>query len=309
MDGHSVSMAVSYVEFLSSLFGTPLSSAGRARSYSDETPQASYAPCSPVHWAGIAETECGQGHFEHSREDKESAFPSAQTAPRVKITRSTRVLALGRRAGGRGSSHWFPAVFLSVKSFPPLTWVVEDFVQEMPDSVVHAADPATAWLRSYLSYVNDSSGEEVHILSRLYSDVKVKTLFLPATTKSDLQDLSKLEWQKLTTEFKQELGDLKKHILASLHARSFEGEPMTGRTLERSLRFIVQGLQRGKFHELPSLWDADGWFLSLLGSIDHDEDPLPLRDFNNQADVEDARTKSVQFYMELLRDFDVSWKT
>ncbi|CAL1172739.1 unnamed protein product [Cladocopium goreaui] len=144
--------------------------------------------------------------------------------------------------------------FLSVKSFPPLTWVVEDFVQEMPDSVAHAADPATAWLRSYLSCVNDSSGDEVHILSRLYSDVKVKTLFLPATTKSDLQDLSKLEWQKLTTEFKQELGDLKKHILASLHARSFEGEPMTGRTLERSLRFIVQGLQRGKFHELPSLW-------------------------------------------------------
>lgn len=88
MDGHSVSMAVSYVEFLSSLFGTPLSSA-RARSYSDETPQASYAPCSPVHWAGITETECGQGHFEHSREDKETAFPPAPTAPTVKIARST----------------------------------------------------------------------------------------------------------------------------------------------------------------------------------------------------------------------------
>eukprot|EP00913_Durusdinium_trenchii_P033947 g31777.t1 len=132
-------------------------------------------------------------------------------------------------------------------------------------------DPATAWLRSYLSHVNDSAGEEIHILSRLYSDVKVKTLFLPATSKSDLQDLSKLEWTKLTPEFKKELGDLKQHILGSLHARSFEGEPMTGRTLERSLRFI---------------------------------DPLPLRDFNNK--VEDARTKSVQFYMELLRDFDVS---
>mmetsp|Transcript_6717 Transcript_6717/g.7587 ORF Transcript_6717/g.7587 Transcript_6717/m.7587 type:complete len:118 (-) Transcript_6717:56-409(-) len=86
MDGHSVSMAVSYVEFLSSLFGTPLSSAGRARSYSDETPQASYAPCSPVHWVGISDSECGQGHFEHSREDKETAFLPAST---VKIPRST----------------------------------------------------------------------------------------------------------------------------------------------------------------------------------------------------------------------------
>lgn len=207
--------------------------------------------------------------------------------------------------------------FLSVRSFPPLTWVVEDFVQEMPESVAHAMDPATAWLRSYLSHVNDSAGEEIHILSRLYSDVKVKTLFLPATSKSDLQDLSKLEWTKLTPEFKKELGDLKQHILGSLHARSFEGEPMTGRTLERSLRFIVQGLQRGMFHELPSIWmtwtqqvaemslqDADTWFSSFLAAIDHDEDPLPLRDFNNK--VEDARTKSVQFYMELLRDFDVS---
>eukprot|EP00434_Breviolum_minutum_P020497 symbB.v1.2.018073.t1/scaffold1429.1/size119369/1 len=190
----------------------------------------------------------------------------------------------------------------------------QDFVQEMPDSVLQAADPATAWLRSYLSHVNDSSGEEVNTLSRLYRNVK--TLFLPATTKSDLQDLSQLEWKKLTTEFKQELGDLKKHILGSLHARSFEGAPMTGRTLERSLRFIVQGLQRGKFHDLPSIWvtwtqqvaemslqDADVWFHSLLSNIDHDEEPLPLRDFNNK--VEDARTKSVQFYMELLRDFDV----
>ncbi|CAE7689644.1 dnaK [Symbiodinium microadriaticum] len=230
--------------------------------------------------------------------------------------------------------------FLSVRSFPPLTWVVEDFVQEFPEAHAYASDPATAWLRSYLSYANDTSGEEVHILSKLYSDVKVKTLFLPATSKPELQDLSKLQWSQLTSEFKKELGELKTHILGSLHARSFEGEPMTGRTLERSLRFIVQGLQRGMFHELPSLWttwtqqlvkregvwnaklslcmlillmrqvaemslqDADTWFSSLMSSIDQSEDPIPLRDFNDK--VEEARTRSVQFYMELLRDFDVS---
>jgi len=207
--------------------------------------------------------------------------------------------------------------FLSVRSFPPLTWVVEDFVQELPEAHVHSSDPATAWLRSYLSYANDTSGEEVQILSKLYSDVKVKTLFLPATSKPELQDLSKLQWSQLTPEFKKELGELKKHVLGSLHARSFEGEPMTGRTLERSLRFIVQGLQRGMFHELPSLWttwtqqvaemslqDADTWFSSLMSSIDQSEDPIPLRDFNDK--VEEARTRSVQFYMELLRDFDVS---
>ncbi|CAE7231674.1 Gbp5 [Symbiodinium sp. CCMP2456] len=207
--------------------------------------------------------------------------------------------------------------FLSVRSFPPLTWVVEDFVQELPEVHSHSSDPATAWLKSYLSHVNDTSGEEVNILSKLYSSVKVKTLFLPATSKPELQDLSKLQWSQLTPEFKKELKELKTHVLSSLHARSFEGEPMTGRTLERSLRFIVQGLQRGMFHELPSLWttwtqqvaemslqDADTWFSSLMSSIDQGEDPIPLRDFNDK--VEEARTRSVQFYVELLRDFDVT---
>ena len=29
-------------------------------------------------------------------------------------------------------------------------WILQDFVQEMPDSVAHTADPATAWLRPQL---------------------------------------------------------------------------------------------------------------------------------------------------------------
>ena len=111
--------------------------------------------------------------------------------------------------------------------------------------------------------MNDTSGEEVNILSKLYSSVKVKTLFLPATSKPELQDLSKLQWSQLTPEFKKELKELKSHVLSSLHARSFEGEPMTGRTLERSLRFIVQGLQRGMFHEIPSLWTT--WTQQVAG--------------------------------------------
>mmetsp|Transcript_5113 Transcript_5113/g.9176 ORF Transcript_5113/g.9176 Transcript_5113/m.9176 type:complete len:843 (-) Transcript_5113:172-2700(-) len=210
--------------------------------------------------------------------------------------------------------------FLSVRSFPPLTWVVEDFVQELPEEHSQSEDPATSWLRSYLSQVNGTAaafeGEEVHILSRLYSDVKVKTLFLPATSKTELQDLSKLPLERLTEEFKQELSELKRHLLRNLHARSFEGEPMTGRSLDRSLRFIVQGLQRGMFHELPSLWstwmqqvaemslqDADTWFASLLSSIDAGEDPIAVGELNTKA--EEAREMSVQFYKELLRDFEV----
>jgi len=202
--------------------------------------------------------------------------------------------------------------FLSVRSFPPLTWVVEDFVQELPEEHRADEDGATAWLRSYLSEVNSSAldhelaigGEgDMHLLSRLYSKLKVHTLFLPATQKEHLQDLSKLRFEELTEEFKEEIEVLKAHILSTLE--------------ERALRFITQALQRGMFHEMPSLWatwtaqvaemslqDAETWFASLLTHVDHHDDPVPLATFNR--DVENARERSVQFYRELLRDFDIN---
>mmetsp|Transcript_114630 Transcript_114630/g.331255 ORF Transcript_114630/g.331255 Transcript_114630/m.331255 type:complete len:842 (-) Transcript_114630:153-2678(-) len=213
--------------------------------------------------------------------------------------------------------------FLSVRSFPPLTWVVEDFVQELPEQHRLREDGATAWLRSYLSKVNQSDivnehgySEDQHFLARLYKDLKVQTLFLPATSKEQLTDLSKVTWDQLTPEFQHELSDLKAHILSHLEARKFEGKSMRGPTLERCLRFIVQALQRGMFHELPSLWatwtsqvaemslqDAESWFASLLQGVDVTEDPVPVSVFN--AEVEARRERAHEFYRELLRDFDV----
>lgn len=208
--------------------------------------------------------------------------------------------------------------FLSVRSFPPLTWVVEDFVQELPEEHREDEDGATAWLRSYVTKVNSTARDtqETHFLARLYKDLKVHTLFLPATSKDHLQDLSKLQWDQLTPEFKDELATLKQHILSRLEARKFEGKSMRGPTLERALRFIVQALQRGMFHELPSLWatwtaqvaemslqDAESWFASLLTHVDSADNPVPVATLN--AHVEEARRRARAFYVDLLRDFEV----
>jgi len=213
--------------------------------------------------------------------------------------------------------------FLSARNFPPLTWVVEDFVQELPEQYRLRDDGATTWLKSYLAKVNrsDSEDEEVyegeqHVLTKLYKNIKVQTLFLPATTKEELQDLSKVSVDRWTAEFQAELAGLKSHILRNLESRKFEGTAMRGPTLERCIRFIVQALQRGMFHELPSLWatwtaqvaemslqDADAWFESLLRGVDGGEEPIPIAVFNEE--VERCRERAQQFYKDLLRDFDV----
>lgn len=209
--------------------------------------------------------------------------------------------------------------FLSVRSFPPLTWVVEDFVQELPSSLWYgsAEEAANAWLNSYLGKANASSSDDAHFLRQLYSDLSVRTLFLPATTKENLQDLSSMGWGQLTKEFREEVGMLRRHVLSKLEARKFEGVSMTGQKLERAIRFIVQALQRGVFHELPSMWatwsqqvaqmslqDAETWFANLLTNIDIAEEPVPVSQFNEE--VEEARRRAVQFYRELLRDFQVN---
>jgi hypothetical protein len=208
--------------------------------------------------------------------------------------------------------------FLSTRSFPPLTWVVEDFVQEIPQEY-QLNGGATAWLKAYLSSSNETGdgAEDPHILAKLYSDLRVQTLFLPATTKDQLQDLSRVQWDDLTPDFKDEVATLKSSILQTLKARQFDGQQMTGKKLDRALRFIVQALQRGMFHDLPSLWhtwttqvaamslnDADSWFASLLTHIDAGENPVPLAEFNTK--VEESRAKAMHFYKELLRDFEVS---
>merc|ERR1719401_1146173 len=90
---------------------------------------------------------------------------------------------LFRTRSSAEAAHVDTPEFLSVRSFPPLTWVVEDFVQELPEEHRHA-DGATSWLRSYLANVSETSApgseeqEDKHFLSKLYSDLRVHTLFL-----------------------------------------------------------------------------------------------------------------------------------
>lgn len=213
--------------------------------------------------------------------------------------------------------------FLRAEGFPPLTWVVEDFVQELPARL--REEGATGWLRTYLesSTTPGSEGEgkaagrKSDFLTKVYRDIRVHTLFLPATTREQLRDLSRLSFNELTTEFRTEVDDLRRHILRTLQARTSGGQAMNGPALAQALQFLVRGLQQGMFHELPSIWntwasqvaevslnDASAWFSSLTQRLDAGKDPVPLAVFNER--LEQARETAVQFYRSLVRDFEVN---
>jgi len=85
---------------------------------------------------------------------------------------------------------------------------------------------------------------------------------------------------------------------------------------------VVRSLQSGRFPDLPSIWDswtlqvakmsvvdADAFFRSQLGvvSANSTEEPSSLAAFNAKA--EDARRRAVDFYKEMIKDFDVMPQT
>ncbi|CAE8648394.1 unnamed protein product, partial [Polarella glacialis] len=150
----------------------------------------------------------------------------------------------------------------------------------------------------------------------VFHDVRVHTLFLPATKREQLQDLSRLGWGELTEEFRTEVGDLRQHLLTGLKAKISGGRATTGTSLAQAMQFIIRGLQQGMFHELPSLWgtwtsqvaavsisDAEAWFASLSQRLDTGDEPVSIATFNDRLD--EARDASTKFYRALLRDFDV----
>lgn len=215
--------------------------------------------------------------------------------------------------------------FLRAEGFPPLTWVVEDFVQEVSPRV--RDEGATGWLRTYLeeSSEDEDSPEQAtdtkalrrsELLMKVYQEVRVHTLFLPATSREQLRDLSKMRWHQLTEEFRAEVHELRQHILRTLQARRSGGRSMTGPSLAQALQFIVRGLQHGMFHELPSIWrswtvqvaavsldDAEAWFNTLTERLDTGQEPVPVTVYNDR--LEEARETSMNFYKALVRDFDV----
>ena len=184
-----------------------------------------------------------------------------------------------------------------LKNFPKLTWVVEDFVQEETKS---DGDSLNRWVRSYLSESADP------FLLRVFPDFQVQTLFLPATAKSQLRDLSQLSWEELTPEFRSEISRLRINLFDSLVPKS---SISTARQFGNSVHFLVAGLRRGLFPTLPSLWNA--WQTQISEASLKDATAVFARSISStggsdaafDAMVAQARSRAHDFYSQLVRDF------
>ena len=193
-----------------------------------------------------------------------------------------------------------------LKLTPHLTWVVEDFVQASEDG-----QSKTRWLEGYLT----SDGVDQPYLKKIFPDLSVKSLFLPATSRHALTDLSKVPFSDLTAEFRSDLSNLRDSIFARLKDRS---NLVSAPELAQSIQFLAGALDKGLFPELPSLWQS--WKHQVIDSSLKDavelfdttlrkkidvfgaSESIPSVDEFNAVSCT-ARNESLIFFSELVVDF------
>jgi hypothetical protein len=195
-----------------------------------------------------------------------------------------------------------------LKLIPPhLTWVVEDFVQATDEE----GQSKTRWLEQYLK----AEGVDEPYLKKIFPELSVKSLFLPATTRQALVDLSKVPFDQLTPEFRADLSALRQSILERLANRSSYS---SASEVAQSIQFLATALDQGLFPELPSLWQS--WKSQVVDASLNDaidlfdktmrekvdakgaSDSMPSVDEFNRISSH-ARNASLVFYSELVHDF------
>lgn len=191
-------------------------------------------------------------------------------------------------------------------SLPHLTWVVEDFVQTQEEGVSN-----TQWLESYLT----ADGVDQPYLKKLFPNLAVRSLFLPATSRQALADLSRVPFSDLTSEFRSDLAVLRKSIISGLEQRE---KYLTPSDLSQAIYFLATALDKGLFPQLPSLWTS--WRSQVVESSMRDA--IDLFDAVLKREIDDigsgdaivsaadfdavsahARNTSLTLLQELAKDF------
>uniref|UniRef100_A0A1X7U5G1 GB1/RHD3-type G domain-containing protein n=1 Tax=Amphimedon queenslandica TaxID=400682 RepID=A0A1X7U5G1_AMPQE len=164
------------------------------------------------------------------------------------LARRTRLFALRSQIT---KSKWFDEFNHDLLQFPPLVWVVQDFVQS-----TEGEESPQRWLHKIMSTSSRETEEHNINLLSMFESVDCHTLFLPATKKSLLQDLSQAKEEDLTEEYKEERDSLLKLINLNLKPKIKNGKSITGPELASLLEILVAAANKGSLAEVPSRWNA-----------------------------------------------------
>ncbi|XP_066295700.1 guanylate-binding protein 2-like [Branchiostoma lanceolatum] len=173
------------------------------------------------------------------------------------LARRTQLFALRSQMS---RSKWADDFNHDLLSFPPLLWyielfnlfqVVQDFAQLLGDN-----DSPQEWLRKLMdTSAWDNEDYEISLLG-VFKSVDCHTLFLPATRRELLQDLSQAREEDLTEEYREERDSLITKLRKGLVPKEKNDNPITGAELASLLDILVNAANEGSLAQIPSRWNV-----------------------------------------------------
>lgn len=162
------------------------------------------------------------------------------------LARRTQLFALRSQLS---RAKWRDGFVHDLLSFPPLLWVVQDFVQNTLDN-----ETPTQWLHRLMNtHTRESEDYKISLLD-IFKSLECHTLFLPAVKRHLLTDLSQAEERDLTEEYIQEREELSEKLRSSLKPKTKNGKPITGVELANLFEILVSASNDGSLAEVPSRW-------------------------------------------------------
>ncbi|KAI1305312.1 Guanylate-binding protein 1 [Halotydeus destructor] len=231
------------------------------------------------------------------------------------LSRRTQLFALKSQMS---KAKWIADFNEDLLTFPPLTWIVQDFFQDVLDG-----ESPRDWLHRLMSsHVRENEGYEISILD-IFKNVDCHTLFLPATKKVLLNDLSKATESDLTEEYVQERDELIGKLKKQLKAKSKRNKNISGVEVAHLLHVLTTAANEGSLADVPSRWESFVERLQLTATEDclkfyddemhafiyelHGNQAIKLSTFEDWHVV--TLTKSTELMKHLLQGLDDTLRT
>lgn len=176
------------------------------------------------------------------------------------LARRTQLFALRSQLS---KSKWTTDFNHDMLTFPPLTWVVQDFVQE-----THNFETPTEWLHRLMGgHSRESDNYSISLLD-IFETVECHTLFIPAFERELLTDLSRASDHDLNSDYRRERDQLIKKLKNEVVPKEKDDKFVTGPDLAQLLRVLVGAANDGSLADVPSRWDT---FVERLQSTASDD--------------------------------------
>ena len=164
------------------------------------------------------------------------------------LSRQTQLFALRSQMT---KSKWLESLNEDLLNFPPLTWVVQDFVQE-----TESGETSTKWLHRLMSaHIRENDDYKLSLLD-IFKEVYCHTLFLPATSRYLLKNLNNAAEEDLTPEYRTDRDLLIERIKQNLRPKSRDGRLINGAELSHLLTVLVSAANDGNLTSVPSRWET-----------------------------------------------------